>query len=86
MTGVGSWEASDGYKGPANEMRRLQGLPLSVHAQAAVVSPVQMGRMVGNAMSVNVVERILARLLPAAGLVSVDALRDIGSRRHSSCC
>jgi len=36
----------------------------------------QMGCMIGNAMSVNVLERLLVRLLPAVGLVSGTCLRD----------
>ena len=33
-----------------------------------VVSDAQFGRMIGNSMSVNVLERLLAALLPVAGL------------------
>ena len=57
----------------------LAGLPcsgLDMDKWQQVVSDVQLGRMIGNSMSVNVVERILCRLLPAAGLASEDACRD----------
>ena len=43
---------------------------------AMVVSESQLGKQLGNAMSVNVLERIFARALPAAGLVKPGVLID----------
>ena len=40
------------------------------------VSPSQLGKQIGNAMSVNVLERLLVRALPAAGLVPSKKLED----------
>ena len=41
-----------------------------------VVTHAQLARMVGNSMSVNVVERILCELLPTAGLAVRGCIRD----------
>ena len=54
-------------------MLRLQGMDPSKFI--ASVSEFQLGKQLGNTMSVNVLERIMTRLLPAAGLVS-GSLRD----------
>jgi len=40
------------------------------------VSDAQLGKQLGNTMSVNVLERLLVRLLPAAGLAAAAGLRD----------
>merc|ERR1719197_464143 len=40
------------------------------------VSQVQLGKQLGNTMSVNVLERIFVRLLPAAGLARKGSLAD----------
>lgn len=56
------------------EMLRLQGM--SPDLNAAGISVRQMGCMIGNAMSVNVLERLLVRLLPAVGLLNSACLRD----------
>jgi DNA-cytosine methyltransferase len=56
------------------EMLRLQGVSPKVNRTG--ISDRQMGCMIGNAMSVNVLERLLVRLLPAVGLVSPGCLRD----------
>ena len=49
-----------------NEQCRLQGLSADLRI---AIPQQQMSRMVGNAMSQNVLERLLARILPAVGLV-----------------
>ena len=62
----GHWVSNRGRRTNLREMFRLQGMdPRRVKM---VVSPNQMGAQLGNTMSVNVLERILCRLLPAAGL------------------
>ena len=53
---------------------RLQGMDPTEFI--AVVSDSQLGKQLGNAMSVNVLERILARVLPAAGLAKPGAIVD----------
>jgi site-specific DNA-cytosine methylase len=52
------------------ERLRLQGLPVDYLRclQRSGVSKRQLGMMIGNAMSGNVLARILRRLLPASGL------------------
>merc|ERR1719421_1318591 len=47
-------------------MMRLQGMNPTTFKLA--VSQAQIGRQLGNTMSVNVLERLFVRLLPAAGL------------------
>merc|ERR1719356_2074307 len=49
------------------EMFRLQGMDMTKFNQ--VVSDGELGKQIGNAMSVNILERLFVRLLPAAGLV-----------------
>lgn len=49
-----------------DEMLRLQGF--QPRQFRTVVSPSEVGKQCGNAMSVNVLERVLVNLLPAAGL------------------
>lgn len=50
-----------------DEMLTLQGIPADVHRKG--ISNRQVGYMIGNAMSVNVLERLLLRLLPGVGLL-----------------
>ena len=57
----------------SNEMLRLQGWDGPF---VSVTSDAVLGKLLGNAMSVNVLERLLAQLLPAAGLVSAGMLQD----------
>jgi DNA (cytosine-5)-methyltransferase 1 len=57
------------------EILRLQGLPTSILRHQGKISDRHLGAMVGNAMSGNVLERILARLLPACGFAEA-SLRD----------
>ncbi len=75
---------ADGFYLPAwgrrmtlSEMLRLQGLPVSIAKCAAdgITTRRQLGAMVGNAMSGNVLRRILYRLLPGCGLALRDELR-----------
>eukprot|EP00933_Yihiella_yeosuensis_P031929 TRINITY_DN25523_c0_g1_i1.p1 TRINITY_DN25523_c0_g1~~TRINITY_DN25523_c0_g1_i1.p1 ORF type:complete len:397 (+),score=105.60 TRINITY_DN25523_c0_g1_i1:71-1192(+) len=64
----GHWVTTRNRRFTKNEMLRLQGMrPASFKV---AVSEQQLGKQVGNAMSVNVLERILVNLLPAAGFVS----------------
>ena len=56
------------------EMLVLQGISPNVRREG--ISDHQMGLMICNAMSVNVLERLLVRLLPAAGLVDDNCLYD----------
>ena len=60
------------------ERLRLQGLPTSIlrHRVASGCNDRQLGAMVGNAMSLNVLERVLVRLLPACGLAPGISLTD----------
>ena len=55
------------------EMMRLQGIDPETFKQ--VVSDSVMGQQLGNAMSVNVMERILAKALLAAGLIQKPNLK-----------
>ena len=60
------------------ERLRLQGLPTSIlrHRVASGCNDRQLGAMVGNAMSLNILERVLVRLLPACGLAPGISLTD----------
>ena len=60
------WISNRGRLLNARERCRLQGMNPDDFKQ--VVSDAQWRKQLGNAMSVNVVERLLARLLPAVGL------------------
>lgn len=70
----GHWVTNRGRRFTLPEMLRLQGMDPSTFK--VVVSDKQLGKQLGNTMSVNVLERLLARLLPAAGLVSASRLQD----------
>jgi len=63
----GHWITNRGRRMRTDEMMRLQGMDEKGFVQ--VVSDRQLGKQVGNAMSQNILERIMVRLLPAAGLV-----------------
>ena len=52
----------------------LQGMPADGRREG--ISNRQLGLMIGNAMSVNVLERLLARLLPGVGLLPPGSLHD----------
>mmetsp|Transcript_59158 Transcript_59158/g.95678 ORF Transcript_59158/g.95678 Transcript_59158/m.95678 type:complete len:369 (-) Transcript_59158:198-1304(-) len=64
---AGHWVTNRGRRMRTDEMMRLQGMDEKGFVQ--VVSDRQLGKQVGNAMSQNILERIMVRLLPAAGLV-----------------
>ena len=51
----------------AEESLVLQGMATNVRREG--ISNRQLGLMIGNAMSVNVLERLLVRLLPGVGLL-----------------
>jgi len=70
----GHWVTSRGRRQLLTEMMRLQGMNPCKFRQ--VVSDRQLGKQLGNTMSVNVLERLLVRLLPAAGLATAGGLRD----------
>jgi DNA (cytosine-5)-methyltransferase 1 len=63
---AGHWVTTRGRRMNIDEMLRLQGME---RCFKQVVSNRQLGIQIGNAMSQNVIERILIKLLPAAGLV-----------------
>eukprot|EP00440_Ansanella_granifera_P073881 gb/GFBE01080165.1/.p1 GENE.gb/GFBE01080165.1/~~gb/GFBE01080165.1/.p1 ORF type:complete len:382 (+),score=85.77 gb/GFBE01080165.1/:1-1146(+) len=66
----GYWLTSRGRRMNLNEMLRCQGMQPGCFKQ--VVSDRAIGMQIGNAMSQNVIERILINLLPVAGLVQQD--------------
>ena len=68
------WISTQGRLLNLRERCRLQGMNPEKLKQPRGVSDRQWHLQLGNAMSVNVVERLLARLLPAAGLTG--ELRD----------
>ena len=67
----GWWISSVGRPITVSELLRFQGMTANdVRGWTDAVSKNQMGHMVGNALSVNVIERILCKALWAAGLVA----------------
>lgn len=72
--GEGHWVTNRGRRLTKQEMMRLQGMDPTKFVQA--VSDRQLGRQLGNTMSVNVVERLLFKVLPAARLVKKNAVND----------
>jgi len=64
---AGHWISSRGRPMNLDEMLRCQGME---RCFKQVVSNRQLGGQIGNAMSQNVIERLLIKVLPAAGLVS----------------
>merc|ERR1719330_1914310 len=70
----GHWITNRGRRLSKPEMMRLQGM--EPEGFKVVVSQGQWGKQIGNAMSCNVLERILVRLLPAAGLHPAALLHD----------
>lgn len=64
--GSGHWVTSRGRRMTMKEMLRCQGMDDDIKQ---VVSNNILGAQIGNAMSQNVVERIMVRLLPLSGLV-----------------
>merc|ERR1719221_461590 len=71
---AGNWITNRGRRMTKLEMMRLQGVKKEGFVQ--VVTDMQLGAQIGNAMSVNVLERLLVRVLPAAGLVPASQLQD----------
>jgi DNA (cytosine-5)-methyltransferase 1 len=74
--GSGHWITNRGRRMTKTEMLRLQGMNTEAEGFKVVVPPTHLGRQLGNAMSCNVLERLFVRLLPAAGLVTENSLRD----------
>ena len=70
----GHWVSSRSRLLTIEEMLSLQGMRADVCREG--ISNRQMGLMIGNAMSVNVLERLLVRLLPAVGLRPPGSLQD----------
>jgi len=64
----GHWVTSRGRRLRKTEMMRLQGMDPTIFK--VVVSETQLGKQLGNTMSVNVLERLFCRLLPAVGLTA----------------
>ena len=70
----GHWVTNRGRRLFKAEMMRLQGMsPLGFRV---AVPDRELGKQLGNAMSVNVLERVFVRALPAAGLACSGALAD----------
>jgi DNA (cytosine-5)-methyltransferase 1 len=72
--GGGHWVTSRGRRTTKTEMMRLQGMDPTKFKVAVTES--QLGKQLGNTMSVNVLERLFVRLLPAAKLVKKDEVKD----------
>ena len=68
--GGGHWITSRGRCMNVDEQLRCQGMEARSKRFKQVISDRQLCSQIGNAMSQNVVERLLVKLLPAAGLVS----------------
>ena len=63
----GHWASTRGRLLTIEEMLVLQGMRADVNCKG--ISNRQVGYMIGNAMSINVLERLLLRLLPSVGLL-----------------
>jgi len=72
----GHWITNRGRRMTKTEMMRLQAMHTPADGFKVAVSEPQLGKQIGNAMSVNVLERLFARLLPAAGLAAPGSLCD----------
>lgn len=72
--GAGHWVTNLGRRLRKEEMMRLQGMDPTQFTVA--VSENQLGRQLGNTMSVNVLERLFAKLLPAARLAKRSEVKD----------
>jgi site-specific DNA-cytosine methylase len=70
----GHWVSNRSRLLTIEEMLSLQGMRADVCREG--ISNRQMGLMIGNAMSVNVLERLLVRLLPVVGLWPPGSLQD----------
>merc|ERR1712086_520091 len=72
--GAGHWVTNRGRRMLKTEMMRLQGMDPTMFTVA--VSNAQLGKQLGNTMSVCVLERLFTRLLPAAKLVRGGIVKD----------
>lgn len=72
----GHWITNRGRRMTKTEMMRLQGMTTPEQGFRVVVTEPQLGKQIGNAMSVNVLERLFVRLLTAAGLAPHGSLHD----------
>jgi DNA (cytosine-5)-methyltransferase 1 len=72
--GKGHWLVNRGRRQTKTEIMRLQGMDPTKFV-VATTDP-QLGKQLGNTMSVNVLERLFVSLLPAARLVRKSSLRD----------
>jgi len=72
--GEGHWVTSRGRHTKKQEMMRLQGMDPTKFTVA--VTQAQLGKQLGNTMSVNVLERLFVCLLPAANLVKKNEVKD----------
>jgi site-specific DNA-cytosine methylase len=67
---TGHYLPARGRRLTIRERLRLQGLPVSIHTCCrGQVSDRQLGAMIGNSLSLNVVEALLRKMLPACGLM-----------------
>ena len=65
------------------ERLRLQGLPVAIRDRCkGHVSSRQVGLMIGNALSVNVLEALLSKVLPACGLMTKLEEKKINQKRN----
>ena len=71
----GHWLSTRGRRMTRAEMLRLFAIK-PARLNFNMVSDRKAGSMIGNAIAVNVLERIFCRLLPAAGLVAEGVLMD----------
>ena len=71
--GQGHWISNRGRRMNTSEMLRLQGWRGRFILAS---SDLQLGQLLGNSMSVNILQRILSSLLPAMGFCPPEALRD----------
>ena len=69
----GHWVTSRGRRFTLIEQQRLQGIPDDF---LVFITEAAFARHLGNSMSVNVLERVLVSLLPAAGLWESESLHD----------
>lgn len=76
--GQGHWVTSRGRRFTLVEQKRLQGIPDDF---PVFISEKAFAQHLGNAMSVNVLERVLVSLLPAAGLWGSELLHDRWARQ-----
>eukprot|EP00445_Apocalathium_hangoei_P069137 CAMPEP_0204138222 /NCGR_PEP_ID=MMETSP0361-20130328/17855_1 /ASSEMBLY_ACC=CAM_ASM_000343 /TAXON_ID=268821 /ORGANISM="Scrippsiella Hangoei, Strain SHTV-5" /LENGTH=206 /DNA_ID=CAMNT_0051092003 /DNA_START=39 /DNA_END=656 /DNA_ORIENTATION=- len=80
----GHWVTNRGRRLTKLEQMRLQSIRTPAEGFKVVVSDFQLGRQIGNAMSVNILERLLVRILPAAGLALAGSLKDRWAHPASS--